>query len=129
VSVNRLTFWDRIGFSPTLSKRKGGEPIISVQTKLEIHGDIKLAGLSRDLDEANVNREILKAVIVKAQDHLIDELCGKKYARNKDAKFKRAGTVTRTLITRHGKIGFKLVKVKSLENGSIMRLSSSTSGL
>ena len=49
--------------------------IISVQAKLEIHGDIKVAGLSRDLDEANVNKEILKAVIVKAQNQLITELC------------------------------------------------------
>ena len=78
--------------------QKEVSPIISVQAKLEVHGDIKVACLSRELDEANVNRGILKAVVVKVQDQLIDELCVKKYARNKDAKFKRAGTVTRTLI-------------------------------
>jgi len=27
----------------------------------------------------------------------------------------------RTIITRHGKIEFKVIKVKSLENGSVMR--------
>jgi transposase-like protein len=101
--------------------RRRWNSIISVQTELEIHGDIRLAGLSRDLDEANVNREILKAVIEKAQDQLVTELCGNKYARNRDARFKRAGTTDRTLETRHGTIEFKLVKVKSLENGSILR--------
>jgi transposase-like protein len=68
-----------------------------------------------------VNKEILKAVIEKAQDQLVTELCGRKYSRNKAAKFKRAGTTDRTLETRHGTIEFKLVKVKSLENGSILR--------
>ncbi|MFQ6095613.1 MAG: hypothetical protein ACE5NN_05675 [Candidatus Bathyarchaeia archaeon] len=43
-----------------------------------------------------------------------------KYARNVDARFKRAGTTNRTLVTRHGKIEFKVIKVKSLENGSIL---------
>jgi transposase-like protein len=60
-------------------------------------------------------------LLEKAQEELVNELCGGKYGRNEDAKFKRAGTTDRTLITRHGKIEFKLVKVKSLENGSILR--------
>nr|MDO8083046.1 transposase [Candidatus Freyarchaeota archaeon] len=73
------------------------------------------------LDEANLNREVLRAVLEEAQDQLIDELCGGKYARNQDRKFRRAGTAKRTLVTRHGTIVFKLVKVRSLENGSILR--------
>lgn len=73
------------------------------------------------MDEANVNKEILKAVIEKAQDRLITEMCGRKYARNRDAKFTRAGTDDRTFITRHGTMEFKLVKVRSLENESILR--------
>jgi len=68
-----------------------------------------------------VNKEILKAAIVKAQDQLVTELCGKKYARNRDVKFARAGTDDRTFKTRHGTIEFRLAKVKSLENGSILR--------
>ena len=98
VSVNRLTFWAVTGPLLRYQNQKEVNPIISVQAKLEIRGDIKAACLSRELDEANVNRETLKAVVVKAQDQLIDELCGKKYARNKDAKFKRAGTVTKNEI-------------------------------
>jgi len=101
--------------------RRRWNPIISVQTELEIHGDIKIAGLSRGLDAANVNREILKAVVEKAQEQLIDELCGKKYSRNRDAKFERAGTDDRTFKTRHGTIRFKLAKVRLLEDGSILR--------
>lgn len=49
-----------------------------------------------------MNREILKALLDKAQDRLINELCGKKYDRTKDNQFKRAGTTSRALITRHG---------------------------
>ena len=101
--------------------RRRWNPIISVQTKLEIHGDIRLACLSRDLDEANVNKTVLKTVIEKVQDQLITELCGRKYGRNRDARFKRAGTIDRTLVTRHGTIEFKLAKVRSLENESILR--------
>jgi len=68
-----------------------------------------------------VNKEVLKAVIEKAHDQLITELCGRKYARNRDAPFERAGTTGRTLVTRHGTIAFKLAKVRSLENQSILR--------
>ena len=60
-------------------------------------------------------------MLEKVQDELIDELCGRKYARDGGKKFRRAGTTERTLITRHGKIAFRLVKVKSLENASILR--------
>jgi len=31
-----------------------------------VHGDLNITRLSRGLDEANVNREILKAVLEKA---------------------------------------------------------------
>jgi len=60
-------------------------------------------------------------VLEKAQEELIQELCGPKYSRGGDAKLRRAGTAKRTLTTRHGTVEFKLVKVKSLENGSVMR--------
>ena len=73
------------------------------------------------MDEANVNREILKAALEKAQEDLVNELCGTKYSRKEDKKFRRAGTAKRKLVTRHGKIEFTLVKVKSLENDSILR--------
>lgn len=68
-----------------------------------------------------MNKEILKAAIVKAQDQLVTELCGKKYARNRDAKFERSGTDVRSFKTRHGTIEFKLAKVRNLENKSILR--------
>ena len=58
---------------------------------------------------------------MKVQDQLITELCGRKYARNRDVKFERAGTDDRTLETRYGTIEFKLAKVRSLENKSILR--------
>jgi len=67
-----------------------------------VHGNLNLRILSRRLDEVNVNREILKALLEKAQDRLINELCGKKYDRTKDNQLKRARTTSRTLITRHG---------------------------
>ena len=60
-------------------------------------------------------------MLEKAQEELIQELCGPKYGRGGDTKFRRAGTAKRTLTTRHGTVEFKLVKVKSLENGSVMR--------
>jgi len=63
----------------------------------------------------------LRALLEKAQGELVDELCGKRYARDRERKFNGPGTVRRTLITRHGKIELTLVKVKSLESGSIMR--------
>ncbi|OQA81222.1 MAG: Transposase, Mutator family [Microgenomates group bacterium ADurb.Bin238] len=95
--------------------------MISVQTEVEIQGDLSLASISRELDAINIPKEILKSAIVKLQDGLLLELCGSKYRRNQDRKFKRAGSTTRTLTTRHGRIEFKLSKVRCLENGSIMR--------
>ena len=74
----------------------------------------KLAGLSRGLDEANVNGEILKAALEKAQKELIIELCGRRHARDTGNRFRRAGTARRTLVTRRGVVEFRLVKVRSL---------------
>ena len=68
-----------------------------------------------------MNGEILKAVLERAQEELIDELCGRKYARDVVRRFRRAGTARRTLVTRHGVVELRLVKVRSLENGSVLR--------
>ena len=95
--------------------------MVSVQTQIEIHGDLSLANISRELEEVNIPKEILKSAIAKLQDDLLVELCGPKYIRHTDRKFKRAGTTNRTLSTRHGKIEFRLVKLRSIENGCIIR--------
>jgi len=60
-------------------------------------------------------------VLEKVQDEFIQELCGRRYSLGEGSRFRKAGTAKRTLVTRHGVIEFRLVKVKSLENGSMMR--------
>lgn len=95
--------------------------MISVQAEIEIQGDLSLANISRELEEVNIPKEILKSAIVNLQDELLLSLCGPKYLRSQDRTFKRVGSTNRTLCTRHGKIEFKLTKVRCLENGSIMR--------
>ena len=102
-------------------KTKEWNPMVSVQTQIEIQGDLSLANISRELDEINIPKEILKSAIVKLQEELLLNLCGPRYFRNQDRRFVRVGSSNRTLITRHGKIEFKLTKVRCLENGSIMR--------
>jgi len=47
-----------------------------------------------------MNREILKVLLEKAQEELINELCGRRYSRGGDRKFRRAGTTKRTLVKR-----------------------------
>ena len=101
--------------------KQKSEPMISVQTKIEIQGDLNLANISRKLDEVNIPKEILTSVLIKLQDEIVKDLCGSKYLRIRNRQFKRAGTTDRTLNTRHGKVNFKLVKVYSEESGSIMR--------
>lgn len=95
--------------------------MISVQTQIEIDGDLNLASISRELDEINIPREILKKAIVKLQDELVLELCGPTFLRDPKRKFGRAGTTNRALLTRHGKVQFKLAKIRDLENDSIFR--------
>jgi hypothetical protein len=95
--------------------------MISVQTQIEIQGDLNLANISRKLDEINLPKEILKSALVKLQKEIILEFCGPKYSRDKNRKYKRAGTTDRTLYTRHGKVSFKLTKVYSMETDDIMR--------
>jgi len=95
--------------------------MISVQTQIEIQGDLNLASISRKLDQVNIPKEILKSVLVKLQEEIVLDLCGSKYLRIEDRQFKRAGTADRTLRTRHGKVNFKLAKVYSKESGGIMR--------
>ena len=95
--------------------------MISIQTQIEIQGDLNLASVSRKLDEVNIPKEILKSVLTKLQEEIIKDLCGAKYLRLNDRQFKRAGTTDRTLSTRHGQVSFKLAKVYSKESDSIMR--------
>jgi transposase-like protein len=95
--------------------------MISVQTEVEISGDLSLANISRELDKVNIPRKILKSALMKLQDELLLELCGPRYFRSQDRKFIRVGSTNRTLNTRHGRVEFKLTKVRCLENGCIMR--------
>jgi transposase-like protein len=95
--------------------------MVSVQSKIEIQGDLNLASLSRKLDEVNIPREIFRSLLVKLQEEIVLDLCGPKYARCKTREYKRAGTTDRTFRTRHGKVSFKLAKLYSKENGSLMR--------
>jgi transposase-like protein len=110
-----------LGPSYVIQKQGRWNPIVSVQGTIEINGDLNITSLSRGLDQANLNKEILKAVLEKAQEELIQELCGPRYSRGGDRGFRRAGTAKRTLETRHGTVEFRLVKVRSVENGSVMR--------
>ena len=93
--------------------------MISVQTQIEIAGDLNLASISREIDQINIPREILKKTIVKLQDELVLELCGPAYLRDPDRKYFRAGSASRTLWTRHGKLEFRLAKVHNLEDDCI----------
>ena len=106
-----------------LSTKKTEEwnSMISVQTQIEINGDLNLASISRELDQVNIPKEILKKALVKLQDELVLDLCGPTFLRDPDRRFSRAGTTERTLKTRHGKVEFKLAKVRDLENDSIFR--------
>jgi transposase-like protein len=95
--------------------------MISVQMKVEIQGDLSLTNISKELDEINIPKELLKSAIIKIQEELVLDLCGPEYERNPNRRFSRAGTTSRTLHTRHGKIEFKLVKVYDLGNDCYFR--------
>jgi transposase-like protein len=102
-------------------KTKKVNTIVSVQAVLEINGPISIIDLSRRLDQTNLNNEILQTILSKHQDNLVNQLCGKKYSRDKNRQYKRAGTAKRTLQTRHGEIKLRLIKVRSLENNTIFK--------
>jgi len=95
--------------------------MISVQTQIELQGDLSLTSISRKLDEINLPKEILQATLTKLQEELILELCGAPYQRKTNRQFQKAATTNRTLKTRHGPIQFKLVIVHNLENNSYFR--------
>lgn len=95
--------------------------MISVQTQIEIQGDLSLTKISQELQALNFPKEILKTAIIKLQDELVLDLCGPKYQKNPKKQYTRAGNTSRTLNTRHGKITFKLAKLYSIENDNIIR--------
>ena len=95
--------------------------MISVQTQIEIAGDLNLASISQELEQVNIPREVLKKAIIKLQNELVLDLCGPTFLRDPKRKFSRAGTTSRVLLTRHGKVEFKLAKVRDLENDSLFR--------
>jgi transposase-like protein len=102
-------------------RKQKSEPMISVQTQIEIKGDLSLANISRELDQVNLPKQILKSAIEKLQASLVLDLCGPEYERTSNRRFRRAGTTSRTLLTRHGKLEFRLVKVHDLENDCYFR--------
>jgi transposase-like protein len=102
-------------------KTRNENSMISVQTQIEIQGDLSLTKISQELQALNFPKEILKAAIIKLQDELVLDLCGPKYQRNLKSQYTRAGNTNRTLNTRHGKITFKLAKLYSIENSNIIR--------
>ena len=79
-----------MGPSYVIHKQERWNPIVSVQGTIEINGDLNITSLSRGLDEANLNRAILKSVLEKAQEELVDQLCGEKYSRDEERRFRRA---------------------------------------
>jgi len=95
--------------------------MVSVQTQIEIAGDLNLASISQKLAQANIPKEILNSALVNLQKEIVNDLCGPRYAREKKYKFKRAGTANRTLSTRHGKINLRLARVYSKETNCSMR--------
>ena len=95
--------------------------MITVQAQIEIQGDISLVNISQEIEKLNVPKEILKTAIMKLQDELVIDLCGPKYQRNPHKQFTRAGNTQRSLNTRHGKIQFKLTKIRNQENNTILR--------
>ena len=103
------------------TNNKERNSMISVQTQIEIQGNLSLTSLSKKLDEINLPKEILKTTLTKLQDELILELCGRPYQRDTNRQFQKAATTNRTLKTRHGPIQFKLVIVRNLENNSYFR--------
>lgn len=76
---------------------------ISVQTEIEIQGDVSLANISRELDEVNIPKQILKSAILKLQDELVLDLCRPKYARDPNREFSRADSTSRSLKTRQAR--------------------------
>lgn len=109
---------DWIG-TPLRYPTKKVNTIVSVQATIEINGDISLSSLSRKLDHTNINKQILEAALNKHQEELTDRLCGERYSRVENRPFKRAGTTRRTLVTRHGNLTLRVIKVRSAETGGI----------
>jgi transposase-like protein len=95
--------------------------MVSVQAQIEIKGDLSLTSLSRELAEINIPGKILKSALTKLQDELIMDLCGPKYERKPSREVLRAGTTSRTLWTRHGKVEFRVVRVHDLRNDCYFR--------
>jgi len=95
--------------------------MVSVQTQIEIKGDLSLTSLSRELAEVNIPGRILKSALTKLQDELVLDLCGPKYERKPHREVLRAGTTSRTLWTRHGKVEFRVVRVHDLRNDCYFR--------
>lgn len=81
---------------------------VSLQVDIEIPNNINFCRLV--LEVAKISRELLAAILLAVQTHLVKEMCGDKYSRN--SEYLLAGTKERTFKTSLGKIKLKLQKIR-----------------
>jgi len=79
-------------------------PRVSIQTQIEIKNDLNLTNIPHELNQINPPKKILKSALRKPQNDLVLDLCKPEYEITSNRKFSRAGTTSKTLLTKHNKI-------------------------
>lgn len=85
----------------------------------EVHWEtpITLPCLTERLHEEGLGPDVLKDILEHRDEELVEELCGPRYDPDPKSSYRRAGTRTRTLGTRFGKITIKITRVKNTTTG------------
>jgi len=108
-----------------INKINGGIPLeeLVLQVKIRIGQDkrISISSVVKAVEEANLNKQVLRQILEGIQEQEVDRLCGDKYARNQNSQWERAGTSDKTIGTRLGKTKIKLAKVRDTLTNNVFK--------
>jgi len=82
--------------------------------------EINIGSLVRTLKEEKLEGQVLRNILEDLQEALTTRLCGRRYGRSMEAyNYRRAGKRMRTVITKAGRVQFRLQKITDLRTGRV----------
>lgn len=92
---------------------------VNLNISIELKGDINLTELAKKIEEMELGKMVLKTILERRQEELVNELCGPKHSRG--YAFTRNGSKKRSVNTKLGSIGLRVNRVKNEKTGNTFK--------
>ena len=84
-------------------------------------GDVSIVNISERIRDLEIEKLVLDKFIGLFNEIITIGLCGEKYKRNKEERFKRAGNCRRKITTMLGESNITVDKIRDTETGEIFK--------